>query len=40
MESTQKFSKDSSNLVIDLKEVLMCIRNSRSKLTTFAYGVF
>ena len=35
MESTQEFSKYSSNLVIESKEVLMFIRNNRGKLTTF-----
>ena len=32
MESKQKFSK--------INTVLMFIRNNRTKLTTFAYGVF
>ena len=41
MESTEKFSKYSSNLVIEGSiNYSLFIRNNRGKLNTFAYGVF
>ena len=38
MKSTQKFSQYSSNLVIEGR--INVYLNNRSKLNTFAYGVF